>query len=775
MIDVTTPVRPIPGKEPSELRPSLPLLGVRARGRLDGLLFQLEVEQRYRNDGARPIEAVFTFPVPARAALLGFELELGERRLEAVAIARTQATKRYEDAIDAGDAAVLLEAAGNGLYTVSVGNLKAGESAVIRYRHAELLDAHRGLLRLQVPTVIAPRYGNPADAGLEGPAVPGTDLFVEYPFDIELLLAGIQDDVVLDSPTHSIRTHRGESGTVVRLARTARLDRDFVLEVPQAHVPKRALVARDGDEWVVLASVVRPGVPEADSRPLALTVVLDCSGSMAGESIDAARRAVGRVLESLDPRDRIGLLRFGSTHRWETDGLVPASRDQVARLRPIVQRIDADLGGTEMRRALQEAVRAPVPACAEARPVSADVLLITDGQVHELDRIAGRIAEAGRRLFVVAVGSAPNEALARRLSEVTGGACEFIASGELAEDAILRMFHRMRARPRTVSGVEWPGPAAWLLPPPKSVFPDQTVHLIAGLRAVTPAPVRITIGEAMERRDARSKVADGTEVRGIGTETVEIEMASESPPDAVLRTLLRVAAARRVAHLVACGAEAEATALAIRHQLATALTSFVVVAGRAAADKVKNLPATIPVPHAMPAGFMGVCEASVPLLRCDAPVQPPRELCDTTRFDRLMSRESTFAPVSGGARRRGSGPVSAAKLSSGQTPGGRRLGRSMAAALLAVIALHGKPMTSFEDLERSGLDPACVAALRALGAKHAAPAELVIAVFLEHLLATAEASADDRRAIEAWAAGPMSRIAAREWRGLRRDVRESFF
>jgi len=52
----------------------------------------------------------------------------------------------------------------HGLYTVSVGNLMAGETAVIRYRYAELLDAHDGYLRINVPTVIAPRYGDPGDA-----------------------------------------------------------------------------------------------------------------------------------------------------------------------------------------------------------------------------------------------------------------------------------------------------------------------------------------------------------------------------------------------------------------------------------------------------------------------------------------------------------------------------------------------------------------------------------------------------------------------------------
>jgi len=234
----------------------LPLEGVTAEGRLEGLLFELEVEQRYRNTGDRPIEAVFSFPAPVRAVLLGLELELGERKLEAVAIARHEASETYERAIDAGDSAVLLESAGNGLYTVSVGNLLPGERAVVRYRHAELLEANRGRLRLQLPTVIAPRYGDPADAGLDGPAIPVADVLVEYPFDLHLELVGVAADADLRSPTHSIRVERTESGTRVALAKPAMLDRDFVLEIPQAALPRAALLARDGDEWLLIASAV---------------------------------------------------------------------------------------------------------------------------------------------------------------------------------------------------------------------------------------------------------------------------------------------------------------------------------------------------------------------------------------------------------------------------------------------------------------------------------------------------------------------------------------
>ena len=128
-----------------------------ASGRLTGLLFELSVEQTFENAGEKNIEAVYTFPVPHRAVLLGLELEIGERKLSAVAVRKQAASKRYEEAIDEGNTAALLEQAGDGLYTLSLGNLLAGERAVIRYRYAELLKQRECCIRLFAEAVVALR------------------------------------------------------------------------------------------------------------------------------------------------------------------------------------------------------------------------------------------------------------------------------------------------------------------------------------------------------------------------------------------------------------------------------------------------------------------------------------------------------------------------------------------------------------------------------------------------------------------------------------------
>ncbi|MBR4736192.1 MAG: VWA domain-containing protein, partial [Rhodocyclaceae bacterium] len=78
---------------------------------LQDLLAEVTVSQTYRNDEATNIEAVYTFPLPLDAVLLDLTVEIGARHLKGTVVEKRQAEERYEDALQAGDAAVMLEEA----------------------------------------------------------------------------------------------------------------------------------------------------------------------------------------------------------------------------------------------------------------------------------------------------------------------------------------------------------------------------------------------------------------------------------------------------------------------------------------------------------------------------------------------------------------------------------------------------------------------------------------------------------------------------------------
>ena len=106
---------------------------VKVRARLHELIAEVEVEQSYANPQSTNIETVYTFPLPIGAVLLGLEVEIGGKKLSGQVIERKKAERNYEEAVTDGNSAVMLEETGPGLYTASIGNLMANETAVIRY------------------------------------------------------------------------------------------------------------------------------------------------------------------------------------------------------------------------------------------------------------------------------------------------------------------------------------------------------------------------------------------------------------------------------------------------------------------------------------------------------------------------------------------------------------------------------------------------------------------------------------------------------------------
>ena len=145
------------------------------------------------------------------------------------------------------------------------------------------------------------------------------------------------------------------------------------------------------DEVSVLLELTAPATPQAEQRPPAtLVVALDRSGSMSGERLWVAQRALSSLVDRLDPTDRFGLVTFDD----EATVVVPAG--------PVLEKdalkaaiLNVEPGGaTDMSAGYLRGLQ-------EARRVGGDtsrLLLISDGHantgVTDPDTLAGVAAKA---------------------------------------------------------------------------------------------------------------------------------------------------------------------------------------------------------------------------------------------------------------------------------------------------------------------------------------------------------------------------------------------
>ena len=546
---------------------------------LRDLLGEVTVCQTYRNDEDVNIEAVYTFPLPLDAVLLDLRVEIGGRTLNGVVVEKKAAEEQYEDALADGDAAVMLEAIEPGLYTMNVGNLLPKETATITFVYAIVYRWVGDTLRVSLPTTIAPRYGASPHAPHQ---TPESSLAVENEFSLRVEVFGSLREAQFVCPSHAVTLASSTENAVITLTQAkAVMDRDFILTVkaPQA-THSFAICGVDGEGAAAIASFqpLFPGLRQP--RALELAIVIDCSGSMQGDSIAQAKQALAGILDALQPRDRVTVVAFGSTTKRLSDRLLPCTPANLGKARQFADELQADMGGTEIGPALQAAY------AAASDSESGDVFVVTDGEVSSWEAVVAEAKRSGRRVFTVGVGSAVSEAFVRGLAAATGGGCELVSPREGMADRVIRHFERMRAPRAKRVAIHWPEGARDLAPATfGAVFEGDTV----------------TASAQFDRPSITGHVTLEIETDGGDVFRQQLAMTPLRESADRVSTVARLAASARLKELD----RAAGLDQALRYRLVSPWTNWLVVAARPDGEKALDIPALRKVPQTLAAGWGG--------------------------------------------------------------------------------------------------------------------------------------------------------------------------
>lgn len=554
---------------------------VHINGRIDGLLWTMTSQQHYRNETGKNLETVYTFPLAPGAVLTGLAIQIGDKKLQGTVIEKKKAVVQYEKSIDDGDMPVMVEMSSEGLYSANLGNLKDGESVTIEIESAQLLRVEQGQMRLQIPTVIGERYGDAhASGGLAQHESTAVNALVEYPFTLNIDITGAAAGAKISCPSHQVSLVAKGSGLSVALERNSFLDRDFVLHFDDLQGQSFALLSGNADESWMLASFCPQleGKAAPQDEPLHLKILIDCSGSMQGDSISQARDALSAVSKLLTPADCVSFSRFGSDVQHVIAKMEPCTSALVEGvLAQAIQTTEADLGGTEIPRALEAVARIHAKPKGE-RGVA--VLLITDGEAWSIQSSVAMAKRSGHRIFCVGVGSTPAGSLLTDLADQTGGACELVSPNEDIGAAILRTFRRMRSTEARKVTVQWPGKAVWQSPVPLRLYENETLHLFAKFRK---PPTELPV--------LRWNIDD--------------EAFSCTPQDLLQRsdeTLMRIGGASQIK---TTSSDTEILALALKYQLLSQDSNLILVHVRTTEEKANSLPELQQIAHMQAAGQGG--------------------------------------------------------------------------------------------------------------------------------------------------------------------------
>jgi Ca-activated chloride channel family protein len=687
----------------------IPLEHVQAEAHVVDLAARVTVRQRYRNREAAPIEVVYVFPLDEGAAVCGFEATVDGVRYVGRTMARDEAFEKYDDALESGHGAYLLDEERADVFTASLGNVRPGAEVALTITYVTELTAEGTAARFALPTTVSPRYAPAEDRTGVGPTPAETlnppvalDVPYAFSFEMDVTMSGAVRGV--ESPTHPIAVELDGSRARVRLSqRSAPMDRDLVvviraegLDVPHATVER-------GERG---SAVMLSFVPRLATAAQAAEVVflIDRSGSMDGTSIAEVRNALQLCLRSLTPGCRFNIVSFGSAFSALFDGSVAYGDETLRKASGFVGSLGADMGGTEILPALAHVLSQP-PVTGLPR----QVLLLTDGEVTNTDEVIALAKRHARdaRVFTFGIGAGASQHLVKGIARASGGAAELISPGERIEEKVMRQFARVFAPALTEARVEWgttgATPASDRIPP---LFAGERVAIYALADTVASGTVRLTATSAGQPVTFEIPVDPSRAVEG---EAVTVLAARER-----IRTLeeqgdyLESRGSRQRRSRTGSGATAEIVALGVKYQLCSRETSFVAIEHRETPTEERAELRRVPI--ALTSGWGGVRERAAHFAM--APTSMPDLPCLAAPSAGARFRVMRVMDVFADGVALPSRPTRLFRSGMAQRPSARPLDR-----LVALQRADGAWDLTDEFVAAIGLDPGAIdAALKDAGA-----------------------------------------------------------
>ncbi len=423
-------------------RPDAPNFAVkyhRVEVKIEGQVATTSIDQVFENQSNREQEAVYIFPLPHGASVREFTLYDEGHPLHAELIDRDKAREIYESIVRKRKDPALLEYIGRDTYRVRVFPIPARGTKRVEMQYTELLKYDSGIVTYVYPL--------------------STEKFSSEPIEEVRVSVEIESTAPIRSvysPTHDMKVDKPDAhsafATLEEHGTKPNIDLVLHYTVSEEDVGTNVLTYKEPGEdgFFVLLAAPSPDIAKKRPQPKDVVFVLDRSGSMSGEKIEQAKKALLFFLNSLNEQDRFRIITFSNSVRAHGLGtkLVAASRDAVREARGMVEEITAS-GGTDIHSALESGLDMDF-----AKERASYIVFLTDGLptvgetdisaiVKHVDEWNGDGRSRRARLFVFGAGYDVNTHFLEKLAQGNGGVTEYVRPSEDLEVKMSRFFAKV--------------------------------------------------------------------------------------------------------------------------------------------------------------------------------------------------------------------------------------------------------------------------------------------------------------------------------------------
>ena len=466
----------------------LPALKTDLNVDIEGDLAGVTVVQTFINPTQEPLHATYLFPMNKDAAVHGMQMEISDEIVEAKIKKIEKAKKIFKKAKKEGKTASLLTQHRPNMFTQKIANLIPGMPIKVTLKYAQTINKVDNEYQLVVPLVVGPRY-QPLGSG-KAPLVVDQNIAVgvkkvrsdstygqweieslpKYPsvfgpnaqFQVDRERVSVKVNIKAGIPITNVYSHTHEldvSGTekdkVVTLSEGRTIDnRDFVLNYRLTGKSTQAsiLTHRKEKDGYFSLLIEPPTVPQnQDITAREMIFVLDTSGSMSGEPMNASKVFMRSALKTLRPDDYFRIINFGSRSHEFTNSPIRATQNNLYRGQKHIDSLNAN-GGTEIIPAIKQAFSSPL-----INRTLRIVVFLTDGYVSNESAVMQLINEKIKdaRIYAFGVGTSVNRYLLSEMGRIGHGFARYIDPTENSEEVAIKFARTLSSPLLTDISIDW--------------------------------------------------------------------------------------------------------------------------------------------------------------------------------------------------------------------------------------------------------------------------------------------------------------------------------
>ncbi|KAK8852775.1 von Willebrand factor A domain-containing protein 5A [Tritrichomonas musculus] len=396
---------------------------IKIEGVQKGFLVNFEVTQTFIHSEKVSKEVHYVFPNDLKICIYDTIFVVGEEIIKPILQSKNEAKNTYNEAIKSGRTAVFGSNINNGLTEFKLGNVQPGIECKVILKiafTAQLTKEKEFFLKFPLDV-----YTPTGSVG----CLQASEVSFQLSADkekIKRIASNIKNGEFNEEDKKftikdKIESNDNENSIIITFETNEKIQCSALLT--PSNLPNF-----DG-----CALLISPNLDATNQSHSEFVFVVDCSGSMSGNSIKKAGECLELFIKSLPTNSYFNVIQFGSRfHKlFENSELYNEQTAQTAI--NLAQKLSASLGGTNIYSPLKNIFQT------ENLHGQRQVFVMTDGEVFDSTKIMELVSKNSEknRIFSIGIGRGCDAGLIEGIANASGGKCDFVQKGDSIGEKVI--------------------------------------------------------------------------------------------------------------------------------------------------------------------------------------------------------------------------------------------------------------------------------------------------------------------------------------------------